>query len=84
VALARPALLAPINRLWTRFGLLLHHIVNPIVMGLMFYLAITPIGVLMRLLGKDPLKRRFDPAAATYWIQRQPGDPKSQTMINQF
>jgi hypothetical protein len=84
VALGRPSLLAPLNRLWTRFGLLLHRVVNPIVMGAIFYLAITPFGVAMRLVGKDPLRRRFDRAAASYWIDRAPPGPSPQSMSNQF
>ena len=61
VALARPGLLRPLNRLWFRFGLLLNKVVNPLVMGLLFYFTVTPIGLLMRALGKDPLRLRFDP-----------------------
>jgi len=84
VALGRASLLAPLNRLWTRFGLLLHRVVNPIVMGVIFYLAITPFGLAMRLLGKDPLRRGFDRAAASYWIDRTPPGPAPQSMSHQF
>lgn len=84
VSLARPMLLAPLNRLWTRFGLLLHRIVNPIVMGAIFYLAITPFGVAMRLIGKDPLRHGFDRNATSYWIDRTPPGPVPQSMSNQF
>lgn len=84
VSLARPALLAPLNRLWMRFGLLLHRIVNPAVMGMLFYLVLTPFGCAMRLLGKDPLRRRFDPSAGSYWIPRSPPGPLPDTMKNQF
>jgi hypothetical protein len=84
VALGRASLLAPLNRLWTRFGLLLHRVVNPIVMGAIFYLAITPFGMAMRLLGKDPLRRGFDRTAASYWIDRAPPGPSPQSMSNQF
>ena len=58
IAVVRPALLAPLNRLWTRLGLLLHAVVNPVVMGLLFYLMITPTGYVMRWLGKDHLNLR--------------------------
>src|SRR4051794_32403054 len=54
-ALAQPLLLAPFNRLWLKFGLLLHRIVSPIIMAILFYATILPIGLLMRALGKDPL-----------------------------
>ncbi len=84
LALIRPALLAPLNRLWFRFGLLLHKIVNPIVMGLIFFLAVTPTALILRLLGKDPLRRKFDLSAASYWIVREPPGPDPQTMKQQF
>ena len=83
-ALIRPALLAPLNRLWTRFGLLLHRVVNPLVMGVMFFLLITPMGLALRLLGKDPMRLRRDPAAASYWIAREPPGPAPETMKQQF
>lgn len=81
---ARPALLAPLNRIWTKFGLLLSRVVNPIVMGLLFYSTITPIGLVMRLFGKDPLRLRFEPEAASYWIEREPPGPPPESMKNQF
>jgi hypothetical protein len=84
LALLAPAILGPLNRLWTKFGLLLHRIVNPIVLGLMFYIAIVPVALVMRLMGKDPLQRRFDPAAETYWQRREPPGPAPKSMIDQF
>ena len=84
VALAHPALLRPLNRLWTRLGLLLHRIVNPIVMGLLFFLVLTPFGTVLRLLGKDPLRRHFDRTATSYWILRTPPGPPPGTMTQQF
>ena len=83
-ALARPGLLAPLNRLWTRFGLLLHKVVSPLIMGMLFYLTVTPIGLLMRAFGKDPLRLRPNPDAASYWIERDPPGPAPETMKNQF
>ncbi len=84
VALIRPALLAPFNRAWMKFGLLLHKITNPIIMGLIFFLAVTPTGLIMRALGKDPLRRKFDPSAQSYWIERDPPGPEPETMKQQF
>ena len=84
LALLWPVVLTPLNRLWTRFGLLLHHIVNPIIMGLLFYLVVTPTGLVMRMLGKDLLRLRFDPQAKSYWIERQPPGPAPETMKDQF
>ncbi|MBT3401824.1 MAG: hypothetical protein HN420_17765, partial [Rhodospirillaceae bacterium] len=84
IAFLRPGLLAPLNRLWTRFGLLLHRIVNPIVMGFLFYLTVTPMALIMRALGKDLLRLKRDPEAKSYWIERTPPGPAPDTMSNQF
>ena len=83
LALLRPRLLAPLNALWTRLGLLLHRVVNPIVLGLLFFAVMTPAGLLRRWLHPDPLRLAFDRKAATYWIQREPGPPP-QSMTRQF
>lgn len=84
VALAVPQALAPLNRLWFRFGLLLNAIVSPIIMGLLFFLTITPIGWLMRLFGARPLNLKFDSAAESYWIRRDPPGPPPASLKNQF
>lgn len=84
VAYARPALLAPFNRLWTRFGLLLFRVVNPVVMGILFFLTVVPIGLIMRAAGKDMLRLRLDPAAGSYWIRRDPPGPAPDSMKHQF
>ena len=84
LTLVAPKVLAPANRLWLRFGLLLHRIVNPIVMGLLFFATVTPIGLVLRLFGKDLLHLRRDPEARTYWIDRAPPGPSPDSMINQF
>jgi hypothetical protein len=83
-ALARPVLLAPLNRLWTRFGGLLHRITNPVIMGLVFYLAVTPTALIMRCMGKDLLHRKLDRDAESYWIERRPPGPDPDTMKQQF
>ena len=73
-ALLWPRALAPANRLWLRLGLLLHRIVNPIVMGAVFYLVVTPFGLLMRRRRSGlNVMRGPDRAAATYWISRADG-----------
>jgi hypothetical protein len=84
MALVGPGLLAPLNRQWTALGLLLHKITNPLIMGLVFYLAVTPTALALRLLGKDPLNRRFDAEAESYWIERTPPGPEPDTMKQQF
>jgi hypothetical protein len=84
IAFLAPALLGPLNRLWTRFGLLLHRIVSPLVLGFMFFLVVTPIALLMRALGKDPLRLRFEAGARSYWIERTPPGPPPQSLPDQF
>ncbi len=83
-SLTMPSLLAPLNKLWFKFGLLLHKIVNPLVMGLLFFVTVTPIGLIMRALGKTPLKLGFDKNADSYWIARTPPGPAPETMKRQF
>ncbi|GAB6052540.1 hypothetical protein JCM17960_13600 [Magnetospira thiophila] len=83
-ALTIPRILAPLNRIWFKFGQLLHGIVNPIIMGLVFFTTLTPIGLLMRLFGKDPLHRRPDPGLSSYWIHRDPPGPDPATLTKQF
>ena len=84
VAMLRPAMLGPLNRLWMRFGLLLARITNPVVMALVFFAAVTPVALTMRLLGKRPLLLGFDRTAKSYWIERRPPGPPADTMANQF
>jgi len=72
--------LSPLNLLWFKFGMLLGRIVSPIVMGLVFFLVVTPTGIIMRILNKDPLKLKKK-NIKTYWIERS--SIKSD-MKNQF
>jgi hypothetical protein len=82
--LLHPRILGPLNRLWLKLGLILHTVVSPVVMGLLFYSTVTPIGVLFRWLGKDPLRLRLDRETDTYWIERHPPGPAPDTMPRQF
>lgn len=84
LALTMPVLLKPLNKLWFRFGLLLHMIVNPLVMGLLFFVVVTPIALVMRAFGKTPLKLEFDNNANSYWIKRSPPGPLAESMKRQF
>ena len=84
LAVLKPALLMPLNRLWFRLGVLLHRVMNPLLMALIFYLVILPIGLLMRIFQQDPLRLKCDSHAATYWIERRPPGPAPDTMRNQF
>jgi predicted membrane metal-binding protein len=84
LALLWTAPLRPLNRAWLKLGLLLSKIVSPIVMMLLFYATVTPVGVLMRWTGKDPLRLRRNAAAASYWIPREPPGPAPDSMKQQF
>ncbi|MEW5727595.1 MAG: SxtJ family membrane protein [Pseudomonadota bacterium] len=82
-ALAKPDVLRPLNVVWFKFGMLLHHVVTPVVMGLLFFCTVTPVGLLMRMSGKDPMRLK-KPQARSYWIDRTSGGPAPETMRNQF
>jgi len=79
-----PSLLHPLNQIWSKVGLLLGKIVNPIVMGILFFLIVTPMGLFLRLMGKDLLRLSWDGKLDTYWIERRPPGPDPQNMTNQF
>ncbi len=78
-ALARPASLGLLNRLWFRLGLLLASITNPIVMGLMYFAAVVPLGWFLKRRGHDLLRLKSDATAETYWIARERSAPASLT-----
>ena len=72
-------LLTPLNKLWIKFGMFLGLIVSPIVMGIVFFLVVTPMGLFMRIMGKDLL--RLKSKKNTYWIDR---DNIKSSMKKQF
>jgi hypothetical protein len=84
LAIWKPALLAALNRLWTKLGVLLARVISPIALGILFYGVITPIGAVMRLTGKDPLRLKLDAGTDSYWIPRKPPGPPPDSMTNQF
>tara|TARA_B100000029_G_scaffold489569_1_gene547433 strand:- start:426 stop:824 length:399 start_codon:yes stop_codon:yes gene_type:complete len=81
LGLLNSKLLTPLNKAWHNLGLLLGLIVSPIVMGAIYFLVVSPTGLIMRLLGKDLLKLKFDKNIKSYWINR---DKIKSTMKNQF
>jgi len=83
-ALAFPRALHPLNYLWFRLGLLLHRVMSPLIIGAVFFLCVTPIGLIMRMLGKDVLSLRRRADLTSYWIVRDPPGPEPGTMTNQF
>jgi hypothetical protein len=83
-ALLAPRLLRPLNQLWFKLGLLLHHVVNPIVMSVLYFGAMVPMGLVVRALRKDLLHLKFDKDAKSYWITRSPPAPPPGGMTKQF
>lgn len=84
LTLLKPSLLAPLNKAWNRFGLLLHSVITPIVMFLMFFMVFMPLGFFLRQLGKLSLKKDFDAQTQSYWIPRSEPGPKPETMKLSF
>ena len=76
--------LRPLNRFWSWFGLLLNRVISPVILGIIFYGVLTPIGLILRVRGRDILRLRFDRTAASYWIAREPPGPRPNTMSRQF
>jgi hypothetical protein len=83
-AFVAPAVLRPLNSVWFKFGMALHHVVNPIVMGAIFFGAMTPMGILLRALGKDLLRLKRSQQSSTYWIERERPAPAPGSMTKQF
>ena len=80
LGLLNSKILAPFNKLWFKFGILLGKIISPIIMGIIFFFVVTPIGLIMRILGKDVLNLKYN-KNQSYWIEKN--GPKSK-MKNQF
>ena len=73
-------ILTPLNKIWFKFGILLGNVIAPIVMGVIFFLIVTPTSLLMKLFGKDILGIKKN-RSKSYWIEKS--GPKSK-MKNQF
>ena len=81
LGLINSKLLTPLNVLWFKFGMILGAIISPIIMGIIFFLVVTPIGLILRIMGKDLLNKKYDKKKKTYWIKR---DVPVGTMKRQF
>ena len=81
LGLMNSKLLTPLNKLWFKFGMILGAIIAPIVMGIIFFLVVTPTGFIMNIIGKDLLQKKYDKKKGTYWIKR---DKSISTMKRQF
>jgi hypothetical protein len=82
-AVVWPSGLSPLNHAWSRLGLLLHKVTNPLILGLMFAVAIVPTGLIMRAFGSDPMARRLD-AHEDYWTKRSTPGSTSETLQQPF
>ena len=82
LALMFPRVLAPLNRAWFRFGLLLGRIISPVVMAIIFFAAVVPTALVVKLVRKDLLRLKRNPQAETYWIERD--ESVSGSMRDQF
>tara|TARA_Y100000816_G_scaffold272892_1_gene238732 strand:- start:362 stop:748 length:387 start_codon:yes stop_codon:yes gene_type:complete len=80
LGLINSKILTPLNNIWFKFGLILGRIVSPVIMGVVFFLVVTPTAFIMRLVGKDLLNLKFN-KHKSYWIEKN--GPKSN-MKNQF
>ena len=81
LGLMNSKLLTPLNILWAKFGKLLGFIIAPIVMGIVFFVVITPTGLIMKIIGKDLLNNKYNNKIKSYWINR---DKTKSTMKQQF
>ena len=79
-----PGLLAPLNLVWFRFSLLLGRIVNPIAMAVIYSVLILPVGIIMRLTRRNPLRLGREPESASYWIDREPPGPARDSFRRPF
>jgi hypothetical protein len=84
VTLTRETWLTPLNRAWMKFGELMGRVVSPVVLGVIFFGVFTPVAAVMRLCGRDVMCRRFDAAARSYWVKRDPPGPADGSYRNMF
>jgi hypothetical protein len=84
ITLTRAHWLAPAKHAWMKFGELLHHIMSPLVMGVIFFGVFTPVALFMKAIGRDAMARTFEPAAPTYWKRRDPAGPADDSFRDLF
>ena len=82
--LVYPKILRPLNIMWFKIGVCIFKITNPIIMGMLFFTTIVPLGLFMRLTGKNLLALRKEPSSKTYWVVRDPSGAEPASMKNQF
>jgi hypothetical protein len=79
-----PRALAPLNWLWAKIGLTLHRIVNPLLMALIYFGAVVPMGLVMRARGRDFLRLKREKETDSYWIPRVTANAKAMSLLKQF
>lgn len=84
IALLLPKILAPANWLWLKFGGVMHRIMSPVILAVLFYLLIFPTALIKRMFGGVSLHLGFDRDAESYWIKRDPPGPSADSFTNQF
>ena len=84
VAFMRPEILAPLSRAWIKLGEVLHRIVSPVVLGMMYAVIVVPVGLGMRLMGRDVLQVRKRPCVDSYWLVRADGVDHADRFQRQF
>ena len=84
ITMLRAELLAPLKRAWMKLGELMNHVVSPIVLGVIFFGVFAPVGVAMRLFGRDAMAREWDEALPSYWKRRDPPGPADDSFNDQF
>ncbi len=84
VTLVRSHWLTPLKHAWMKFGALMHHVVSPVIMGVIFFGVFTPVRSAMRAFGRDAMKRRFEPKAPSYWERRDPPGPADDSFRDMF
>ncbi len=84
LAMVSPDRLAPLNRAWFALGLALARVVNPLVLGVLFFVLVTPYAIVLRLMRRDALRLRLDPGRDSYWIERNPAGPAVDSLEKQY
>jgi hypothetical protein len=79
-----PRVLAPLNKAWTALGLVLGRVVSPVALAVLFYLVITPMGLVIRAAGKRLMRVQPEASVSSYWIRREPPGPAPESFPNQF
>lgn len=83
-SLIKPTVYARPARTWARFAAVLHRVMTPVLLALVYYGCFVPMGLALRMLGKDPLRRKIGSTVASYWIKRQPPGPEPDSIRMQF